>query len=113
MWWRIILIVLACLLTGAHFLRFGNHLAAAAFALAPLLCFGRVMALRALQLLLAAALVLVWGVATFDYVSLRIAADAPWLRLLAIMSTVMLFVGVASWSVEGLIAKKRQRTLYR
>lgn len=111
MWWRILLVVLACLLTGAHFLRFGNMFGAVAFAAAPLLCFGGIKALRVLQLVLIGALVLVWAVATFDYVSMRLATGAPWLRLLFIMSGVMVFVGLTAWSVQGLIARKAANRL--
>ncbi|MBT1445712.1 hypothetical protein KJI95_14455 [Shewanella sp. JM162201] len=110
MWWRILLVVLACLLTGAHFLRYGNLLGALAFAAAPLLCFGNAYLLRALQLLLLGAVIMVWGVATFDYVSIRLASGAPWLRLILIMSGVMAFVATAAWAVEGLLAKKRLQT---
>lgn len=109
MWWRVLLIVLACLLTGAHFLRYSNLVGALAFAAAPLLCFGREYALRALQLVLLGALVAVWGVATFDYVSMRLAAGAPWVRLVCIMSGVMVFVTYAAWCCEGIIRLKRAR----
>ncbi|QSX35856.1 hypothetical protein [Shewanella sedimentimangrovi] len=102
MWWRTFIIALACLLTGAHFLRYDNLLLTLGCALLPLLCFGPKPALRLLQLALLSMLILVWGMSTFDYVQLRMAAGVPWMRLLLIMGAVMTYMSLALWASFGL-----------
>ena len=106
MWWRILLISLAYLLIGAHFLRFGQNEACIAFALSPLLLFIKTTwATRLLQLGLIVSAVLVWGVSSFEYVQMRIIAEAPWYRLSAIMAGVIAFTLFAAWCCNGIIQK--------
>ncbi|MCF1427279.1 MAG: hypothetical protein LPH19_04765 [Shewanella sp.] len=103
MWWRIILVALAFWLIGAHFLRFGDTWLCVATALMPaLLLFPKLAAYRVLQLTLVIAALGIWGVSGYDYVQMRIAMDAPWLRLAGIMSAVALFTLSAVWWVEGI-----------
>ncbi|GIU08105.1 MULTISPECIES: hypothetical protein [unclassified Shewanella] len=113
MWWRILLISLAYLLIGAHFLRFGQNEACIAFALCPLLLFIKTTwATRLLQLGLIVSAVLVWGVSSFEYVQMRIIAEAPWYRLSAIMAGVIAFTLFAAWCCNGIIQKRNQRKIF-
>ncbi|MGI2260341.1 hypothetical protein [Shewanella sp. GXUN23E] len=108
MWWRSILVALAFWLIGAHFLRFDDIWLCVAAALMPaLLLFSNLAVYRVMQLALVIGAVGVWGVSGYDYVQMRIAMDAPWLRLAAIMSAVALFTFAAAWWVEG-IARLRK-----
>lgn len=108
MWWRVILIVLAFWLIGAHFLRFGDTLLCAVAAGLPLLMLIKhTLALRALQLILVISAIGVWGISGFDYVQMRLAVDAPWMRLAAIMTGVALYTLTAAYWVEG-IGRRRK-----
>ena len=113
MWWRILLISLAYLLIGAHFLRFGQNEACIAFALSPLLLFIKThWATRLLQVGLVVSAFLVWGVSSFEYIQTRILADAPWYRLSAIMAGVIAFTLLAAWCGNGIIEKRKQRKIF-
>lgn len=111
MWWRFLMIILAYLLIGAHFLRFEQNELAIAFALAPILLFIKTnWAIRLLQLGLIVSAALVWGVSAFDYIQTRIAMGTPWLRLSLIMSGVILFTCFAAACGNGIIKKRRNRS---
>ncbi|MCK8047341.1 hypothetical protein MSG37_20875 [Shewanella sp. 1CM18E] len=113
MWWRVVIIFLAYVLIGAHFLRFGQTEACIAFALSPLLLFIRAAwATRLLQLGLVVSAVLVWGLSSFEYIQMRIAADAPWYRLSAIMAAVTAFTLLAAWCGNGIIEKRSKRKIF-
>ncbi|MCL1129443.1 hypothetical protein [Shewanella sairae] len=113
MWWRIVLICLAYLLIGAHFLRFGQTEACIAFAISPLLLFIKTnWATRLLQLGLVASAFLVWGVSSFEYIQLRILAEAPWYRLSAIMAGVFTFTLLAAWCGNGIINLRNKRKIF-
>lgn len=106
MWWRVTIITLAYLLLGAHFMRYGQMFICAAYVAAPLLLvFKHTKLTHLLQIILAVSAVLVWGVSSYDYVQMRIAMEAPWYRLSAIMSGVTLFTVFASFCCSGIIAK--------
>ena len=108
MWWRVILTVLAFWLIGAHFLRFGDTLLCASAAALPLLMLIKhSLALRILQLALVISAIGVWGISGFDYVQMRLAVDAPWIRLATIMIGVALFTLAAAYWVEG-IGRRRK-----
>ncbi|MBY6106309.1 hypothetical protein KUW19_07355 [Ferrimonas balearica] len=105
--WRIVLVVLAYLLLAAHFMRFGALLPTALLALAPLLLLARRRwSVIVLQAGLVAGVLAVWLPSTVDFIALRQASGAPWLRLAAIMSGVMLFSLLAAWSLRPLFARK-------
>ena len=88
---------LAMLMLGAHFLRAGSPILAAVCALLPLwLLVRRRLALRVVQLALAAG-VLIWLHTAFVLTWMRMQAGAPWLRMLLILSAVSLFTG---WCVR-------------
>ncbi|MGS0683344.1 hypothetical protein ACVBIL_19590 [Shewanella sp. 125m-7] len=113
MWWRILLICLAYLLIGAHFLRFGQNEACIAFALSPLLLFIKASwTTRLLQVGLVASAFLVWGVSSFEYIQMRMLAEAPWYRLSAIMAGVIAFTLLAAWCGNGIIEKRKQRKIF-
>ena len=113
MWWRVLIIFLAYVLIGAHFLRFGHNEACIAFALSPLLLLIKsTWATRILQLGLVISAILVWGLSAFEYIQMRIAADAPWYRLSAIMTAVIAFTLLAAWCGNGIIEKRNQRRIF-
>ncbi|MBV7317220.1 hypothetical protein [Shewanella sp. NIFS-20-20] len=109
MWWRILVIFLAYLLLGAHFLRYNQPLAAVGFSLAPLLIFiPNTIITRALQFGLLASTLLVWGVTTIEYIEARMAVSHPWARLAVIMTAVMIFTLMAAYSANDVIKLRRQ-----
>ncbi|GIU18312.1 hypothetical protein TUM4261_38960 [Shewanella sp. c952] len=113
MWWRIIFISLAYLLLGAHFLRFGQTEACIAYAIAPILLFIRATwVTRLLQLTLVVSAFLVWGTSAFEYVQMRMLAEAPWYRLSVIMTSVVVFTLFAAWCGNGIINKRSQRRIF-
>jgi hypothetical protein len=104
MWWRVFIIFLAFALIGAHFLRYGQTIWSLLFIGAPLLLFIRHRySARILQITLILCAFGVWGVSGYDYVQMRIAMDAPWLRLAMIMSAVTLFTLMAAFCCQGII----------
>ncbi|MGL5391237.1 MAG: hypothetical protein ACRDA8_07675 [Shewanella sp.] len=106
MWWRWLWIVVAYWLLSAHFLRYDQIYWVAVFALAPLAGLIKPqMSIRLLQLTLVISTVAVWGVSAVEMVQMRLAHDAPWQRLAAIMGTVMLFTLAAAWCGNGLLRK--------
>ncbi|QDF66772.1 hypothetical protein FJQ87_08655 [Shewanella sp. SNU WT4] len=108
MWWRIILMTLAYILLGAHFLRYNQVILAGTYTLLPLLIFIQYpLVMRALQLCLVISTCLVWGGSTYEYVQTRILMNAPWLRLMVIMLTVTAFSLFAAYCGNGIL-KRRQ-----
>lgn len=88
---RMIPAVISFLLLGAHFFRSDSLVLTGACALAPLLL---PVKKRGIRLFLKALLFLgavVWAQTAFILVQHRLAIDAPWLRLLAIMGGLVLF----------------------
>ncbi|MCW3171672.1 hypothetical protein [Shewanella subflava] len=113
MWWRVLIIAIAYLLIGAHFLRF-NQIELAIFAaiLPSLMLIKHVVATRLLQLGLVLGCIFVWGISTVDFVQMRMAMDAPWLRLACIMSGVMAFTLFAAYCCNGLTTRDKGLHLY-
>ncbi|AQS35629.1 hypothetical protein Sps_00424 [Shewanella psychrophila] len=113
MWWRTLIISLAFLLIGAHFMRYGYILVCSLFALAPLLLFIRhKFATRLLQVTLVTSALLVWGMSGYEFVQMRLALEQPWLRLGMIMAAVAAFTLIAAACCNGIIAKRaRSRSL--
>lgn len=104
MWWRLIIITLAYLLIGAHFLRFGHQALALISACLPLVLIAKHNGLtRLLQLGLILASVLVWGITTFELIEMRLNVSQPWGRLAAIMTGVISFTLFAAYSCNRLI----------
>ncbi|MDO6776909.1 hypothetical protein ACFL6Z_09110 [Pseudomonadota bacterium] len=113
--WRVLLITLAYMLLGAHFLRYAQMPLAIICAVMPLLlAFKNNFLNRIIQIGLVLGTIGVWGVSTVQYIDLRIAMEQPWLRLAAIMTGVMLFSLFASYSVNGLVKQARSKqSLFR
>ena len=109
MWWRVSIISLAYFMLGAHFLRFGQTPFAVVYGLAPLLLFVPHLAMtRLLQTILAISALLIWAPSTVDFISMRMSAGAPWIRLSLIMLSVMVFTLYAAWSANGIIARRHK-----
>jgi uncharacterized membrane protein YqjE len=92
--------VLALLMLGAHFLRFGQL---ALVALCLLLLVPLFLPRRWAQLLVSAALALgavVWLWTLAEDVQQRLAFGMPWLRLAAILGAVTLFTAWSAWLVR-------------
>ncbi|MBY6185739.1 hypothetical protein KUV89_03670 [Marinobacter hydrocarbonoclasticus] len=103
MFWRIPLLILAYLLLAAHFLRFGAMVPTVLIGLAPLLLLTRQRwAVLALQGGLLIGVLAVWLPSTLDFIEMRKASGAPWLRLAGIMAGVMAFSLGAAWAIRPL-----------
>ncbi len=90
MWWRIVLLSLAYLTLGAHFLRFGDMTWAALITAVPFLLFIRKrIVITLLQAGLVAGTFLVWTPTTYNLISLRMLFGQPWLRMAFILGAVM------------------------
>ncbi|MFG0455920.1 hypothetical protein [Shewanella mangrovisoli] len=103
MWWRVSWIIVAFWLLSAHFLRYDQLVLTGLFAAAPMgLLIKHSFVIRLLQAILFISVVVVWGTTAIDAVQMRIAQDAPWIRLTIIMGGVMLFSLGAVWSANGI-----------
>ncbi|MCL6271816.1 hypothetical protein M3P05_18000 [Sansalvadorimonas sp. 2012CJ34-2] len=90
MWWRIVLLVLAYLVLGAHFLRLGSVVWAILITVAPLILFYRKhIVVTLLQGGLIAGTLFVWVPTTYNLISMRILFEQPWLRMAVILGTVI------------------------
>ncbi len=102
---RIILLIIAWILLGAHFLRDWNLVVALACTLVPLLLFiKKRWGLILLQILTYAG-VAVWLNTTYTIVQQRISIGAPWGRLVAILGGVALFTAVAGLLLNSAVMK--------
>ena len=96
----------ALLLLGAHFLRGGSIVLAAACGLMPLLLLmRRRMALRAIQFVLAAG-VAVWIHTTVALTRMRMQSGESWLRMLLILSAVVMFTCLCVWLLNTETVKR-------
>ena len=103
MWWRVVLLCIAYLLLGAHFLRFGDMIWVVLFSAAPLILLSRrVQAVLLLQAGLVISTVLVWAPTTYQLVSMRLMFNQPWLRLVMILGAVMLCNLLIAYLANGL-----------
>ena len=106
MYWRTIPTFLALILLGAHFLRAGSILLAAACVLLPLLLLiRRRVALRIVQCALAAGVV-VWIHTALVLTQMRMQLGVPWLRMLLILSAVCLFTAGCVWLLQTKAVKQ-------
>lgn len=107
MWWRYLIICLACLLIGAHFLRFNQLIFCGLSVIAPVLLMIRhKISFAILKYGLVVAAFGIWGLSSYQFISFRIEADQPWIRLALIMVTVILFTLWAAWQVQVIGEKK-------
>ena len=107
MFLRIIPLILAFLLLGAHFLRSGNTILIVASVLAPCLLLVKKRWTLLLIQGLAYCGVLVWIHSTVVLVRQRIAIGAPWGRMLLILSGVALFTLWAGYLLNSDVVKRR------
>ncbi|SDK27865.1 hypothetical protein SAMN04488540_12411 [Ferrimonas sediminum] len=103
MWWRITLLALAYLVMGAHFLRYGNAIAAVLITAAPLLLFSkRAITVTLLQLGLVAGTLLVWLPTAYRLINVRLSFDQPWIRMAIILGCVMLCNLLIAWAAGAM-----------
>ena len=104
---RTIPAVIALLLLGAHFLRGGSLILAAACGLLPLLLLvRRRIALRVVQWVLITG-VPIWIHTALVLTRLRMNVGVPWLRMLLILSAVALFTGLCALLLNTKAVKSR------
>ena len=106
---RIIPVVLAFLMLGAHFLREGNApLVLVCFFVPFLLLFRKRWALAGVRLLTFLG-VIVWLQSTIVLVQQRWAMGAPWGRMLLIMTAVAAFTLLAAYLLSSETVRKNYR----
>ncbi len=99
--------ILACILLGAHFLRFfAFAIVAFCLFLPVVLLVKRAWAVRVVQATLVLGM-LVWARAGQQFVQERISAGEPWTRLALIMGGVALFTGASAALLEAPPARRR------
>ena len=104
MWWRMGWIIIAFWLLSAHFLRYDQIYFAGLFVLAPLgMLIKHHLVVRFLQVILLISIFTIWGTTVIDAVQIRIAHEAPWIRLALIMGGVMLFTLGATLCGNGIL----------
>ncbi|NOZ03255.1 MAG: hypothetical protein GXO92_01410 [FCB group bacterium] len=104
---RVILLVLAFLLLGAHFLRGGNMVLVVGSVLVPLLLFIKKRWILVLVQWLAYFGALSWAYTTFVLVHRRIQMGGPWLRMLLILSAVTVITFLAGYLLKSDVVRKR------
>jgi len=106
---RLLPVILSTILIAAHVLRFHGIIEAIAVLLLLLsLLLKRKLILRLWQAFLAFG-VIMWIRTTIELVSLRMAMDAPWLRLTLILAAVTSFTLFAIFWLENNKIKQRYR----
>ncbi len=108
MWWRVIIITLAFLLLGAHFVSFSQTEWAIIACVMPLLMFIRHNIInQLLKFTLLLSVIFIWAVTTFNFIDMRMTLSEPWLRLAMIMGGVMIFTLFAAFCTDGLNQRLR------
>lgn len=98
---RLLPAVLGSVLLGAHFLRWGNILLAAALAAFPFaLALRAPWVKRAFEAVLAVG-VLVWLSTAVRLGAARMESGEPWMRMACILGGVAAFNGLALWLLQG------------
>ena len=104
---RLIPLIIAFLLLGAHFLRSGYMILAGVSILAPFLLLIKKRWILLLVQWLAYSGVIAWIQTTFSLVQQRIMAGVPWVRMLLILSGVTVFTLYAGYLLSSDIVKRR------
>ncbi len=104
---RLLPVLLSFLLLGAHFLRDGHPLLAAAAVALPALLFLRERWVPRLFQVLLGLGALEWLRTLYLLAAMRIAWDQPWGRLAAILGAVALFTAAAALVFRGAALKAR------
>jgi len=104
---RIIPLILASLLLGAHFLRTGNLVLAAICVLLPLLLFIKRRWSWLIVQMFTYVGVAIWGYAAFNIVQQRIYWGMPWIRVVLILGAVVAFTAWAGLLLNASKVKER------
>lgn len=103
---RLVPLLVAALLLGAHFLRVGNLGLMAVSVLVPfLLLIKRRWSLIVVQLLAYVGTV-IWIQTTIMIVQERLARGMPWVRVVIILGVVALFTAWAGWLLNSAVVKE-------
>ncbi len=106
---RYIIIAIAALVTGAHFMRGGEYGLMAVSLTAPFLLFKKELwAVRIMQILLLLSS-LIWLESSIEFISIRKAMMMPYTRLGVIMGSVVLWMGLSALLLESKYIKERYR----
>jgi hypothetical protein len=106
---RIIPLIIAFLLLGAHFLRSGHILLAGMSTLAPLLFLIKKRWILLFVKWLAYSGAIVWIYTIFSLVQQRTMAGAPWIRMLLILSGVTVLTVYAGYLLSSDFLKRRYK----
>ena len=104
---RIIPLIIAFLLLGAHFLRSGHMFLAGVSILAPLLLLIKKRWILLFVKWLDYSAAIVWIQTTFLLVQQRRMVGGPWVRMLLILSGVTVFTWYAGYLLNSDIVKRR------
>jgi hypothetical protein len=106
---RVTLVIIACLLLAAHFLRVGNYGLTLVWLLIPgLLLIRKAWSLLVLQALLYGGAV-IWLFTTITTIQTRLRLDAPWDRLALILGTVTLLTLLSGLLLNSPVMRERYR----
>jgi hypothetical protein len=106
---RIIPLIIAFLLLGAHFLRSGHLLLAGLSTLAPLLLLIKKRWILLIVKWLTYSAAIVWIQTTFSLVQQRRMTGLPWVRMLLILSGVTVLTVYAGYLLSSDIVKRRYK----
>ncbi len=106
---RLIPLIIAFLLLGAHFLRSDHMILAGISILSPLLLLIKKRWILLLVQWFAYSGAIVWIQTTFSLVQQRTMAGAPWVRMLLILSGVTIFTLYAGYLLSSDIVKRRYK----
>ncbi|MEH6453308.1 MAG: hypothetical protein V7782_09760 [Psychromonas sp.] len=100
---RRVMVFLVCILLAAHFLRYGNTLLVAVFALLPLLSLTtNKYAIYLLQTCLFFSAFGIWLPTMVYLTQYRMAMAEPWLQMVLILTVVMVFTAITAWYAKDL-----------
>jgi hypothetical protein len=106
---RLIPLIIAFLLLGAHFLRSGHMILAGMSILAPLLLLIKKRWILLLVQWLAYSGAIVWIQTTVSLVQQRTMAGVPWVRMLLVLSGVTVLTLYAGYLLSSDIVKRRYK----
>ena len=102
--WRTIIVFLAYWIMAAHFLREGNIIVVSMLFVLPFtLFFNKAVVFRILQAGLIIGVFVVWLPTIYHIAEYRFATEQPWIRMVVIMSSVVLFNLFGAWNLNSLI----------
>jgi hypothetical protein len=104
---RIILLIIAWILLGAHFLRDNNLIVAIVCLLVPLLLLVKKRWVLLLLQILTYVGVVIWLNTTYSIVQERISLGDPWIRVVVILGGVALFTTLAGLLLNSKVIKEK------